>query len=174
LTDAEIFNCIEIIKNRFGVPPNGGLTYTVKKMADKLGISKRKTERALRVAEEATDETKEQIRAGKTSIHRAEVTVKSSSTAPRPSKEKPKDGRRASKKVEIDPDQWDQLKEIVKVVGGTVEDLVYDALERYLSADCEEDEVATATEQDCDRTEDETAWTHDDDVDDEESNVAEA
>ena len=79
MTDAEIFQCVETITTRYGNPPNGGPKYEVQEIADKLGISKRKAERTLRVVEKATDETKNQIKIGTTSIHKAERTVKASS-----------------------------------------------------------------------------------------------
>jgi hypothetical protein len=174
LTDAEIFQCVETITTRFGNPPNGGLTYTVQEIADKLGISKRKAERTLRVAEMATAETKKQIKTGATTIHKAETTVKSSSTEPRSSSEKPKKRRGESRMVAIDLDQWERLKKCAEITGGTIEDHVYEALESYLQADDDEKEDETDGEEDCDRAEDEAAWAYDDDRIDEESDVDEA
>ena len=143
LTDAEIFQCVETIVTRFGNPPNGGLTYTVQDIADKLGISKRKAERTLRVAERADAETKKQIKTGRTSINKAETTVKASSEPRPPSSDRPKKRRGESRVVEIDPDQWDQLSEVADATGSEIEDLVHEALELYLEEGDEEDETET-------------------------------
>ena len=162
MTDAEIFQCVETITSRYGNPPNGGPKYEVQEIADKLGISKRKAERTLRVADKATDEAKKQIKEGKRSIHETETTIRSSATEPRSSTAKPKT-RKGSRMVEIDPDQWERLEAAVGLTGGTIDDHVYEALEQYLGTDEEDDDEEMESEEDYDRAEDEASWDYDDD-----------
>ncbi len=169
LTDAEILQCIDTMRTRFGNPPNGGLRYTVQEIAEKLGISKRKAERTIRVAERADAETKKQIKAGTTSITKAETAVKSCSE-PRPPGEKPKRKRGESRTVEIHSDQWEQLSDIAEATGSDIEELVYEALELYLDRDEEEDE--TEREEEYDRTEYDAIWETSDEDEDESSDLA--
>jgi hypothetical protein len=169
LTDAEIFQCVETIITRYGNPPNGGPKYEVQEIADKLGISKRKAERTLRVAEMATAETKKQIKTGATTIHKAETTVKSSSTEPRPSSEKPRKRRGESRMVAIDLDQWERLTELAENTGADIEELVYEAVQLYLEEDDEEDD--TESEEAHDRAEFEEMWESADEEENAESDV---
>lgn len=155
LTDPEIMNCIEAILSRYGGPPNGGLPFTVREIADSLGITKRKAERALRVAEHATEESKEEIRQGKTSIHRAEQAIKASCA--KPSKRAPKKRLRAARVVEIDPDQWEHLEELSELTHAEIEEIVYEALELYFRNGDD-----TETEEDGDLAECETFKATDD------------
>lgn len=148
LTDAEVYQCIEIMTTRYGNPPNGGPTYKVQEIADKLGLSKRKTERAIRVVENATPETKIQIKSGITSINGAERSMKVMSNDGRPHDKKPKKKRSDSRMVEIEPDHWERMQELVGQIGGTIEDIVDEALEMYFSHHSEEeDEVENETEE---------------------------
>jgi ParB-like chromosome segregation protein Spo0J len=165
LTNAEIFQCIETMSTRLVGPPNGGLPYTVEEIAEKLGISKRKVERTLRVVKDAPPETKKQIKAGNTSINQAETAIKASCKVSAPPSLQPKKRREESRLVEIDPDQWEQLTKLVEHgnTGAEIEDFVYDALEQYLGEDDDEEEDETESEEDCDRAEDEASWAYDDD-----------
>jgi hypothetical protein len=172
LTDSEIFHCIETIIARYGNPPNGGRKFEVQEIANKLGISKRKAERALRVVEKASVETKKQVKAGKTSIHKAETGIKPSSSQPRPSTEKPNKRQRGSRIVEIDPGQWERLEAAVELTGGTIEDHVYIALERYLGGgDGDEEEDETESEEERDRAEYEEMWESADEDEEEAADV---
>jgi ParB-like chromosome segregation protein Spo0J len=173
LTNTEIFQCIETMITRYGDPPNGGLPYTVEEIAEKLGVSKRKVERTLRVVKDAPPETRKQIKAGNKSINQAETAIRASRTESTPSSERPKKRRGESRMVEIDPDQWEQLTSIVEKgnTGAEIEDLVYEALESYLRADDDEEEGETESEEDCDRAEYESMRTYDDEDEDEESDV---
>jgi len=171
LMDAEILQCIETIFKRYGNPPNGGRKYEVQEIANRLGISKRKAERALRVVEKASTETKKQVKAGNTSIHKAETGIKPSSSQPGPSIEKPKNRRGGSRMVEIDPDQWERLEAAVEITGGTIDDHVYEALERYLGGgDDDDEEDETESEEERDRAEYEEMWDSDEE-ENEESDV---
>lgn len=145
LTDAEIFQCVETISDRYGNPPNGGLSCSVQEMADKLGISKRKAERTLRVLEQGTPETKIKVRTGVTSLHKAEKALKSSSSEPHPSSEKRKKRSRQSRTVEIDPAQWEQLERLSELTDADIEDMIYEALEEFLTPR-ETDEQASEEE----------------------------
>jgi len=171
LSDAEILQCVGTMRTWYGDPPNGGLKYDVSEIAEKLCISKRKAERALRVAEKATAETKSQVKAGITSIHKAETTIKSSYTEPHLPNQKPKRPNRKGRIVEIDPDQWEKLSKIVETTAGEIEDLVYEALDLYLAEDDGNDEDDTESEEDGDRAEDEGSWEDRDEDDDDEDEV---
>jgi hypothetical protein len=142
LTDAEIFQCMETISDRYGNPPNGGLSYSVQEMADKLGISKRKAEMALRVMEQSSSETKRRVKTGVASIHKAEKAFKTLSTESPPSSEKRKKQSRQSRTVEIDPDQWEQLERLSELTDADIEDIVYQALEIYLTPHETEEQAA--------------------------------
>jgi hypothetical protein len=140
LNDAEIYHCIETFVTRYGNPPNGGIRYTVREIADRLGISKRKAERTMRIMAQASEETKEQVKSGSTSINKAEGNIKSSGRKDGETNEKPKTKGRACKTVKIDADQWEELKEIADLVGTDVEDTVYEAIALYLDWELDETE----------------------------------
>jgi hypothetical protein len=133
LTDAEIYQCIETISTRYGNPPNGGLYYSVEELSIKLGLSKRKVERTVRIMEQATPETKRQVKIGAKSIYKADQEMKSSPKAQPGMTSQQKKPRQGSRMVEIDGDQWEQLKEVADTVDGDIEDVVYEALDIYLA-----------------------------------------
>jgi hypothetical protein len=145
LTDAEILQCVETISTRYGNPPNGGLYNSVEEMSIKLGISKRKTERTLRVMENAPPEIKRQVKEGAKSIYWADQGMKSSPKAQSLMSAERKKPRQGSRMVEIDADQWEQLERISELTDAEVEDIVYEALEEYLTPR-ETDEQASEQE----------------------------
>ncbi len=67
--------------------------------------------------------------------HKAKTLIKSSTKAAPEAKDELRKPRNKSRTVEIDPDQWEQLEKVAEITDADIEEIVYEALQEYLTRD---------------------------------------
>ncbi len=161
MTDAEIISCMKALDRRRGrggdrrseeakskpqdLGNENSRSLSAKETGEKLGVSSRKVEQARTVMDHGDEETIEAVKNGEMSINKAygETQRKRKGKAAACSKdqsEKPKKKHDRSRMVEIDPDQWEKLKEVAEQTDSDIDELVYEALDDYLADEEPKDE----------------------------------